>query len=312
MSATRRIPARSRLAGLFESDVARAFLRSPGALVGGIALACFAVSALLPELVAPYATNDLRTLSLDDAFLPPAFLEGGDQRFLLGTDDQGRDLVSAIIHGLSTSLAIGAAGVLLALVVGVCAGLVAGFAGGTLDGLIMRVADVQLTFPAILIAVMLDGLSRASFGQARHEELAASVLVLSIALSGWVQYARPVRGATMVERGKDYVAAGRLIGLATAGILLRHILPNVLTPVLVVGTIHLGVAIILEATLSFVGLGMPPTEPSLGTLIRIGNGFLFSGEWWIAIVPGAVLVLLVVSINLVGDFLRDELNPRLR
>lgn len=297
---------------LRDSDLAHDFVRRPGAMVAAAVLALFALCALAPGLLAPHATNDLRTLSLDDAFFPPIWLDGADARFLLGTDDQGRDLVSAIVHGLGASLRVGLAGVVLALIIGVSLGLVAGFAGGWLDSVIMRVADVQLTFPAILIAVMLDGISRAALGQARHADVAGVVLVFAIALSGWVQYARPVRGATMVERGKDYVAAGRLMGITTASILVRHILPNVMTAVLVIGTIHLAVAIILEATLSFVGLGLPPTQPSLGTLIRIGNGYLFSGEWWIAIVPGAVLVVLVVCINLLGDFLRDSLNPGLK
>ena len=254
------------------------------------------VASLAPQIVAPYDAFDPNQFRLTDAFLAPVWLEGGDPRFLLGTDDQGRDMISAIIFGARVSLFVGLAGVLLAVIIGVAAGLVAGFVGGWVDAVTMRVADIQLTFPAILIAVMVDGISRAAFGQADHNRVAMLVLILAIGLSGWVQYARPVRGATLVERNREYVAAATMMGIARWAIMLKHIL----------------VAVILEATLSFVGLGVPPTEPSLGTLIRIGNGYLFSGEWWIAIVPGCALVILVLSINLLGDFLRDALNPRLK
>lgn len=294
------------------SDLVHDFLRDPTAIVAGLILLAFAIAGLAPEMTAPYHAFDLTQIHLSNAFLPPSWLEGGDPRFLLGTDDQGRDMVSAIIFGVRVSLFVGVAGVLLAVLIGVVLGLVAGFVGGWPDAVIMRIADIQLTFPAILIAVIVDGMSRATFGQADHARIAVFVLILAIGLSGWVQYARPVRGATMVERNKEYVAAATLMGIRTRSILAMHILPNVLTSVLVIGTIHLAVAIILEATLSFVGLGIPPTQPSLGTLIRIGNGYLFSGEWWIAIVPGFVLVILVLSINLLGDFLRDALNPRLK
>jgi len=221
-------------------------------------------------------------------------------------------MLSAIIYGLRVSVTVGLGGVALAVVIGVTVGLVAGYAGGFIDTLLMRIADVQLTFPAILIAVMIDGVARALLGEMARQQASVSVLIIAIGLSGWVEYARAVRGATMVERRRDYVAAARLSGVGAIGILARHILPNVLTAVLVIGTIHLGVAILIEATLSFVGLGIPPTQPSLGTLIRVGNNYLLSGEWWIAIMPGLALLILVLAINLLGDFLRDALNPRLK
>jgi peptide/nickel transport system permease protein len=231
---------------------------------------------------------------------------------LLGTDDQGRDMLSTIVYGLRISLAVGGLSVAFAAVLGVVLGLVAGYVGGATDSLIMRMADVQLTFPAILIALLIDGTMRAIAGEQRSEQKVFWVLVISIGLSFWVQYARTVRGSTLVEKDKDYVLAARVIGIHPVPILLRHVLPNVIGPVLVIATINLAFAIILEATLSFLGVGLPPTQPSLGTLIRIGNNFLFSGEWWIAIFPSIMLVALVLAVNLVGDWLRDALNPKLR
>lgn len=299
-------------AAIYKNDLLYEFSRSPSAIVASLLMLLFALAAAFPDLVAPYPVFDLAALRLEDAFLPPAWLSGGDLRYPLGTDDQGRDMISAIIYGLRVSLFVGLGGVALAICIGVSVGLIAGYVGGITDSILMRVADIQLTFPAILIAVMIDGISRAAFGASAHEEIAAFVLIVAIGLSGWVQYARAVRGATMVERRQDYVAAARLIGVRTSTILFSHIMPNVMTSVLVIGTIHLAIAVILEATLSFVGLGIPPTEPSLGTLIRIGNSYLLSGEWWIAIMPGAALLILVLSINLLGDFLRDALNPRLK
>jgi peptide/nickel transport system permease protein len=293
-------------------ELTLAFRRAPVALFSLVVVALYLLAALVPNLVAPYAVIDLAQLNLLDSFKPPAWLPGGDWRFPLGTDDQGRDIVSASIYGIRVSLGVSLAGVAVALVIGVVVGLLAGYFGGFFDAVLMRIADVQLTFPAILIAVLVDGITRAALGQTARDQLSIFVLVLAIGLSGWVQYARSVRAATLVERERHYVKAARLIGIANIKIMFTHILPNVLTAVLVLATIHLATAIILEATLSFVGLGIPPTTPSLGTLISIGNGFLLSGEWWIAIFPGAVLALLVLSVNLLGDFLRDALNPRLR
>ncbi|HEX2652560.1 MAG TPA: ABC transporter permease, partial [Xanthobacteraceae bacterium] len=263
-------------------------------------------------LIAPHDPFDLRQLSLLDARNPPAWLTDGDWTFPLGTDDQGRDIYSTILYGSRISLTVGIFSVLFAASIGIMLGLTAGYFGGSIDAMIMRIADVQLTFPAILIALLVDGTVRALFGEQRNEDAVFWVLVFSIGLSFWVQYARTVRGSTLVERNKDYVLAARLIGIHPALILFRHILPNVIGPVLVIATINLALAVITEATLSFLGVGLPPTQPSLGTLIRIGNNFLFSGEWWIAIFPGITLAALVLAVNLLGDWLRDALNPKLR
>ena len=262
--------------------------------------------------MAPHDPFDLASIDLLDASLPPVWMADGDPRFLLGTDDQGRDVYSTIIFGARISLVVGFASVIFSLVLGVGLGLVSGYAGGRLDAFLMRVADVQLSFPAILIALLIDGVARSVLPRDLHDELAFYVLIFAIGVSGWVQYARTVRGSTLVEKNKEYVQAARVIGIRRGTILLRHILPNVTGPVLVIATIHLAIAIITEATLSFLGVGVPPTTPSLGTLIRVGNDFLFSGEWWITIFPGAALVVLVLAVNLLGDWLRDALNPKLR
>jgi len=263
------------------------------------------------EFVAPHNPFDLSTLELMDSRLPPAWIEGGSDKYLLGTDDQGRDILSALMYGARISLLVGLASVLLSMLIGVGLGLLAGFAGGRVDAFIMRICDVMLSFPSILVALLIDGVGRALFPHA-HETLAFLVLIFAIALTGWVQYARTVRGSTMVERNKEYVQAARVIGVGPLRIMFKHVLPNVLGPVLVLATIQVASAIITEATLSFLGVGVPPTSPSLGTLIRVGNDFLFSGEWWITIWPGAMLVLIALSVNLLGDWLRDALNPRLR
>jgi peptide/nickel transport system permease protein len=302
-----------RVAAFFDHDLVYSFLHSRLTVAAALVTLVIALGAALAPWIAPHDPFDLRQLSLLDSHLPPAWAAEGDRRFLLGTDDQGRDVLSAILYGARISLAVGLLSVVLAAVVGISLGLVAGYARGALDSIIMRAADVQLTFPAILIALLIDGTIRASSGEGgRNEETAFWVLVLSIGLSSWVQYARTVRGSTLVEKNKDYVLAARLIGLDRASILFRHVLPNVMGPVLVIATINLGLAIILEATLSFLGVGLPPTEPSLGTLISIGNKFLFAGEWWIAIFPGVTLAGLVLAVNLLGDWMRDALNPKLR
>jgi peptide/nickel transport system permease protein len=301
-----------RFAGAFDSDLLHSFLGSKITVAAAVITILLVLAACLAPWIAPQDPLDLRQLNLLDSHLPPVWLPDGDPRYLLGTDDQGRDVLSTILHGSRISLSVGILSVGLAAALGIVLGLIAGYAGGFLDALIMRIADVQLTFPAILIALLIDGTVRVVFGEHRNETLEFWVLVLSIGLSFWVQYARTVRGSTLVEKNKDYVLAARLIGIHPAKILLRHVLPNVIGPVLVIATINLALAIITEATLSFLGVGLPPTQPSLGTLIRIGNNFLFAGEWWIAIFPGITLALLVVAINLLGDWLRDALNPRLR
>jgi peptide/nickel transport system permease protein len=295
-----------------DSDLAYSFLRSPITMAAALVVLLFALVALLAPWVSPHNPFDLATVSLLDSLLPPSWVEGGDPSFPLGTDDQGRDLLSAIFYGTRISLVVGLASVAFAALLGISLGLLSGYLGGTLDAVIMRIADVQLTFPAILIALLIDGVVTALLGSQGDADTAYFVLILSIGLSFWVQYARTVRGSTMVEKSKEYVQAARLMGLSSFTIMRRHILPNVMGPVLVIATINLALAIILEATLSFLGVGVPPTEPSLGTLIRVGNDFLFSGEWWITFFPGLALALLALAVNLLGDWLRDALNPRLR
>ena len=296
----------------FDSDVFFSFKRSPLTIVAAaIVLVVFLAAAFAPW-VAPHNPFDLRTLNLLDAFTPPSWTARGNPSYFLGTDDQGRDVISAIIFGSRMSLVIGLAATLLAMTVGVTLGLISGYVGGKLDAFIMRVADVQLSFPAILIALLIDGLARAALPRESHDQLAVYVLILAIAAAGWVGYARTVRGSTLVERNKEYVQAARVIGRHPLAIMFSHVLPNVLGPVLVIATLQIGAAIITESSLSFLGVGVPPTQPSLGTLIRIGNDFLFSGEWWITVFPGAALVIVVLSINVLGDWLRDALNPRLR
>jgi peptide/nickel transport system permease protein len=294
-----------------DSDLWFSFTHSPTAIIAAVIALLCVTCALGANWIAPHNPFDLATLDLTDARLPPAWIEGGSAKYLFGTDDQGRDILSALMYGSRISLFVGLASVALSMLIGVGLGLLSGFVGGAVDAFIMRVCDVMLSFPAILVALLIDGAGRAMFPNA-HESLAFSVLVIAIALTGWVQYARTVRGSTMVERNKEYVQAARVIGVAPLRVMFRHVLPNVLGPVLVLATIQIAGAIITEATLSFLGVGVPPTSPSLGTLIRIGQDFLFSGEWWITIFPGLMLVLIALSVNLLGDWLRDALNPRLR
>ena len=294
----------------WDSDLGYSFRHSPVAVVAAVvALVCL-VCAGFANWVAPHNPFDLATLELSDARLPPAWYADGQSKYLLGTDDQGRDILSALMFGARISLAVGIASVLLSVTVGVALGLLAGFWGGKIDALIMRLCDVMLSFPAILVALLIAGVGRALFPNA-NEGLAFGVLIVSISLTGWVQYARTVRGSTMVERNKEYVQAARVTGVAPMRIMRKHVLPNVLGPVLVLATIQVATAIITEATLSFLGVGAPPTSPSLGTLIRVGNDYLFSGEWWITVFPGLMLVVIALSVNLLGDWLRDALNPRL-
>ena len=296
-----------------ESDFLHDFKRSPVTIVSFAVVVVLFLLAVFAELVAPTNPFDVGSLNLMNGFTPPmqpnAFT---GEVFPLGTDDQGRDLLSAIIFGLRVSLFVGLTAVILAMVLGVSLGLLAGYRGGWVDSLVMRAADIQVTFPSILIAMLIFGVARGLLPPSMRDELAISVLIISIGLSEWVPFARTVRGTTLVEKEKEYVQAARLIGLSSGQIMLRHILPNVLSPVLVIATITLALASIAEATLSFLGVGAPPTEPSLGTLIRIGQDFLFSGEWWILIFPAATLLALALSVNLLGDWLRDILNPRLK
>jgi peptide/nickel transport system permease protein len=295
----------------WQSDIGYSFRTSPVAVAAAlIAFVCL-FCAVFANLVAPYNPFNLATLELSDAFLPPAWSAGGSTKYLLGTDDQGRDILSAIMFGARISLLVGLTSVALSVVFGVGLGLLAGFLGGMIDSFIMRVCDVMLSFPAILIALLIAGVGRALFPNA-SDYLAFGVLIIAISLTGWVQYARTVRGSTLVERRKEYVLAAQVTGVTPMRIMLRHVLPNIMGPVMVLATIQVATAIITEATLSFLGVGAPPNSPSLGTLIQVGNKFLFSGNWWITVFPGTMLVLIALSVNLLGDWLRDALNPRLR
>jgi peptide/nickel transport system permease protein len=307
----------NRLARALDSDVMYSFRTSPVAVVSALVAAICILGAAFSHWLAPHDPFDLASLNLMDSFKPPIFSHavGGvdpDRSFPLGTDDQGRDILSGIMYGARISLIVGASSIVFAALVGITIGLVAGYRGGLVDTLLMRVADVQLSFPAILIALLVDGVISAVLPRTMRENLELYVIIFAIGISLWPQFARTVRGSTMVERGKDYVLAARVIGLSSARIMGSHILPNVMGPVTIIATLNLGLAIINEATLSFLGVGLPATQPSLGTLIRIGNDFLFSGEWWVTIFPGIALVLMVLSINLLGDWMRDALNPRLR
>ncbi len=311
-SVSARMQKPSRLASFFDSDILYSFLASKVTIAAALVTAIIVIAAVLAPWIAPHDPYDLRSLNLLDSHLPPAWAKDGDIRFLLGTDDQGRDVFSTILYGSRQSIAIGVMATLFAATLGIVLGLIAGYAGGSADSIIMRAADIQATFPAILVAMLIDGTSRALFGDQRNEQVVFWVMVMSIGLSFWVQYARTVRGSTLVEKNKDYVLAARLIGIRPGLILFRHVLPNVVGPVLVIATINLALAIITEATLSFLGLGLPSTQPSLGTLIQIGQKYLFAGEWWITIFPGITLAALVLAVNMLGDWLRDALNPRLR
>lgn len=294
------------------SELAWRFRTSPAVIIATFILGLLILCAVAANLIAPHDPFDPATLDIMDARLPPVWSEGGSARYLLGTDEQGRDILSAIFYGMRISILVGAAAVLFSVTIGVTLGLLAGYFGGWIDALIMRLADVQLSFPTIMIAFFIDGVAKIVMPAALREDMRFYVVILAIGVADWVQFARTVRAATMIERQKDYVAAARISKVSSLRIVLSHILPNTIGPVLVLATLGLGVAILTEAILSFLGLGMPPSQPSLGTLIRAGNDLLLSGEWWISLFPGAALVLLVLSVNIVGDWLRDVLNPRLR
>ncbi|MFO1157445.1 MAG: ABC transporter permease [Reyranellaceae bacterium] len=300
------------LARLRDSDIWWSFRSSPITIVAAIVTIVFFLGAILAPWVAPYDPFDVKSLNLMDAFTPPVWAEGGNAQHLLGTDNQGRDVLSAILYGSRVSLMIGLAAIVLSVTTGVLLGLMAGVRGGWAEAVVMRLADIQLTVPAILIALTLDGVARVVLPKTVHDEIAIWVLVLSIGFAYWPQFARVTRATTLAEKNKDYVNAARIIGVPGARIALAHVLPNAWGPVLVIATIELALAVIAEASLSYLGVGMPATQPSLGTLIRIGNAFLFSGEWWIAIFPALALVILSLAVNLLGDWLRDALNPKLR
>ena len=309
----RKNPVDLRIRAIWQSDLAWAFRHSPVAVVSFVVVVLLVSGALLAPLIAPHDPFDPATLNLMNGFTAPGTPNAfTGESFWLGTDDQGRDVFSTILYGMRISLLVGFAAVLLGMVIGVTLGLIAGYRGGWTETIIMRIADVQLTFPAILVAMLIFGIAKGFTPVEYRDQIAIWVLILAIGLSDWVQFARVVRGATLVETKKEYVQAAQLIGRSGTAIMIRHILPNVLSPVLVIATISLALAIIAEATLSFLGVGAPPTQPSLGTLIRIGQGFLFSGEWWILFFPACTLLALALSVNLLGDWLRDALNPKLR
>src|SRR5690554_839067 len=302
----------SRLYRIWDSDVFFSFRRSPVTIVAAIVTVILVGAALLAPWIVLYDPFNPSSLNLMDGFTPPNSESMMGNYFLMGSDHQGRDVLSTILYGSRVSLFVGFSATALAMLIGISLGLTAGYVGGKTDAIVMRIADIQLSFPAILIALLIFGVARGIIPPSRQENMALWVLIIAIGLSNWAQFARTVRGATMVERQKDYVSAAKLIGVHPLRILIRHVLPNVLAPVLVIGTIGLALAIIEEATLSFLGVGVPPTQPSLGTLIRIGQQFLFSGEWWILFFPAMTLILLALAVNLLGDWLRDALNPRLR
>lgn len=296
----------------FDGDVWWSFKRSPVTVVASILALLCVLGAVLAPVLAPHNPYDLAQISLLDSNLPPAWHANGNAKFLLGTDQQGRDILSTIMYGSRISLLVAVCAVAMSIVIGVGLGLLAGYMGGRVDGLIMRIADIQLTFPAILVALLISGIGRQFVPRELQESLALYVIIFSIGITLWPHYARTVRGSTLVEKSKEYVQAARVIGVSQTRIMVKHVLPNVLGPVLVIATLNIANAIISEATLSFLGVGMPPTQPSLGTLISEGQNYLFSGEWWITVFPGIALIVMVISVNLVGDWLRDALNPKLR
>ncbi|NDV52283.1 ABC transporter permease [Yangia sp. PrR007] len=306
------LPRRTRIAALRESDLWYSFRSHPSAIFAACLLALVALSALLAPLITPQDPYDLAALELWNAEIPPIWNAQGQWPYILGTDTQGRDILSAILYGSRISLVIGFASVMAALAVGLSLGLVAGYFGGWVDNVIMRLGDVLLSMPFILIAILITAVATAALPTHLKDVLAAPILILAIAVPSWVQYARTVRASAMVERKKDYVSAARLIRVKPWRIMLHHILPNCMTPILVAATLNFGLAILSEATLSFLGVGMPPDQPSLGTLIRVGNQYLFSGLWWIVVFPAIQLCLIVLSVNMIGDWLRDALNPKLR
>ena len=302
----------SLLQRISDSELFYRYINSPMTVMATLIGFVMVVAAILAPWIAPQDPFNLAQLDLWNSLLPPVWHEGGDARFLLGTDDQGRDLLSALLYGTRTSLLVGGVSVLLAVVAGVTVGLVAGYVGGVFDAIAMRIVDIQMTFPAIMVALLIDGVSRSILPRDQHDSLAIFVIIFALSLSIWPQVARTVRASTMVQAKREYVLAAQVIGIPSLVIMFRHVLPNVLGPVLVIATINVGLAVIGEATLSFLGVGIPASQPSLGTLIRMGNSFLFSGEQWLVVFPGLTLALLVLSVNLTGDWLRDVLDPKLR
>ena len=297
---------------IINNDIGYSFVKSKIAVISTIVFLTILICSTFAELIAPYNPFDPVNVSLLDAFTPPVWVDGGSTNFVLGTDQQGRDMLSTIIYGSRISLIVGFASILFAMSLGTFLGVTSGFFGGRYEIIVMRFTDVQLTIPSILMALLVDGIARGFISKSLHNDMAIYVLIFAIGISEWPQFARVTRAATLVEKNKEYISASRIIGLSNFLIMFKHILPNILRPVLVIATIGLALAIITESTLSFLGVGVPPTTPSLGTLIRFGNDFLFSGEWWITFFPVIFLVVLALSINLLGDWMRDTLNPKLK
>ena len=297
---------------IYDTDIGYSFFNSKIAIISSSIFLIIFLCSLLAEIVAPYDPFDPLNISLMDAFIPPVWSEGGNSNFFLGTDQQGRDMFSTMIYGSRISLIVGFSSIIFAMILGVSLGITAGYIGGRYETIVMRLTDVQLTIPSILMALLVDGIARAIISKSMHDEMAIYVLIFAIGISEWPQFARVTRASTLVEKNKEYISASKIIGLSNILIMFKHILPNILRPILVIATIGLALAIITESTLSFLGVGIPPTTPSLGTLIRFGNNFLFSGEWWITFFPAIFLVVLALSINLLGDWMRDALNPKLK
>ena len=297
---------------IINNDIGYSFVKSKIAVISTIVFLSILICSTFAELIAPYNPFDPVTVSLLDAFTPPVWIDGGSTNFVLGTDQQGRDMLSTIIYGSRISLIVGFASILFAMSLGTFLGVTSGFFGGRYEIIVMRFTDVQLTIPSILMALLVDGIARGFISKSLHNDMAIYVLIFAIGISEWPQFARVTRAATLVEKNKEYILASKIIGLSNFLIMFKHILPNILRPILVIATIGLALAIITESTLSFLGVGVPPTTPSLGTLIRFGNDFLFSGEWWITFFPAIFLVVLALSINLLGDWMRDALNPKLK
>ena len=297
---------------IYDTDIGYNFFNSKIAIISSSIFLIIFLCSFFAEIVAPYDPFNPINVSLMDAFIPPIWSEGGNANFFLGTDQQGRDMFSTIIYGSRISLIVGFSSIIFALILGVSLGITAGYIGGKYETIVMRLTDVQLTIPSILMALLVDGIARAIISKSMHNEMAIYVLIFAIGISEWPQFARVTRASTLVEKNKEYISASKIIGLSNILIMFKHILPNILRPILVIATIGLALAIITESTLSFLGVGIPPTTPSLGTLIRFGNNFLFSGEWWITFFPAIFLVVLALSINLLGDWMRDALNPKLK
>ena len=297
---------------IYDTDIGYSFFNSKIAIISSSIFLIIFLCSFLAEIVAPYDPFDPLNISLMDAFIPPVWSEGGNANFFLGTDQQGRDMFSTMIYGSRISLIVGFSSIIFAMILGVSLGITAGYIGGRYETIVMRLTDVQLTIPSILMALLVDGIARAIISKSMHDEMAIYVLIFAIGISEWPQFARVTRASTLVEKNKEYISASKIIGISNILIMFKHILPNILRPILVIATIGLALAIITESTLSFLGVGIPPTTPSLGTLIRFGNNFLFSGEWWITFFPAIFLVVLALSINLLGDWMRDALNPKLK